>query len=47
MKKKKKETLTVEQRRALYNSLPPGNKYAAAAAKTQGMINVYDPAFML
>lgn len=45
-KKKAKRKLTVEERRALYNSIPPGNKYMKAAREHQGSFIVYDPAFM-
>ena len=46
-RRSKKRKLTVEERRALYNSLPAGNKYIEQARKTQGHLRIYDPAFMI
>lgn len=43
----KKKKLTYEERKALYDSMPPGNKYVEAARKTQGHLKIYDPHFML
>lgn len=43
----KKRKLTIEERRALYNSMPAGNKYIEQAKKTQGHLRIYDPAFMI
>ena len=42
----KKRKLTVEERRALYASMPPRNKYMKAFQENQGCFIVYDPAFM-
>lgn len=46
-RRSRKRKLTVEERRALYNSLPAGNKYIEQARKTQGHLKIYDPAFMI
>jgi len=46
-RRSKKKKLTIEERRALYNSLPAGNKYIEQARKTQGHLRIYDPAFMI
>ena len=43
----RKSKLTVEERRALYASMPAKNKYMEAARKTQGHLKIYDPAFMI
>jgi hypothetical protein len=43
----RKRKLTYEERKALYATMPPGNKYVEAARKTQGHLTIYDPAFML
>ena len=47
VQKKRKRKLTVEERRALYATIPAGNKYMEAARRHQGSFIVYDPAFML
>jgi len=43
---RRRKRLTVEERRALYATIPAGNKYMKAAEQNQGNFIVYDPAFM-
>lgn len=43
---RRRKKLTVEERRALYATIPAGNKYMKAAEQNQGNFIVYDPAFM-
>ncbi|MBQ9641016.1 MAG: hypothetical protein IJV06_05605 [Bacteroidaceae bacterium] len=46
-RRRKKRKLTIEERRALYASLPAGNKYMEAARRHQGEIWVKDPMLLL
>ena len=43
---KKAKKLTIEERRAINNAMPIGNRYMAAFAKSQGMITINDPAWL-
>ena len=40
-----KNKLTKEQRKALYDSMPPGNKFMEAFTKHQGYFIIKDPAY--
>ena len=41
-----KDQMTREERKALYDSMPSGNKYVEAAKRLQGSIVILDPAIL-